>query len=81
MLRLWRTPDDLSREWRKVLRPLRTIRWWQWMLTLAALLGYVSEVGNNITVRGLFGNSVLILILLMFLEDTWKRRIHDDVDA
>lgn len=78
MTRLWGTPRELRSDWRKALWPLRTVKWWQWALTLIAASGYVWEAGSNVTIRGLFANSVLVLVLLMFLEDTWKRRQPED---
>lgn len=78
---LWGPPEELGSDWRKGLWPLRTIKWWQWTLTLVAALGYIWDAGSNVTARGLFANSALVLILLMFLEDTWKRRQPPDESA
>ena len=78
MTGLWGVPGKQRSDWRKALWPLRTVKWWQWMLVLIAALGYVWQAGSSVTFRGLFANSALILILLMFLEDTWKRRQPED---
>lgn len=78
MTRLWQTPSRLRRDWRRALWPLRTIRWWQWTLASLAAMGYVLDARTDVTLSGLLANSVLILILLMFLEDTWRRRQPQD---